>query len=1034
MKSLTLFILIYILILPAITFSQGKTSAEFLKLNPGVRQEAMGGAFTGVGDDVYTIFGNPGGIGFIRNCELSGSYTKWFADIYFMSFLFSKQFRLLGSRKTTIGIGSLYLGMPEWDNTEGLEESVYANDLVGVLSFGQRLDWLSRISRKLNFLSDKISIGINIKYIRSNLARYNAHAWAYDAGILFKSCKFKVPIFKLGPFKNGILSAGFAIQNIGTKMKFESMSFPLPVIFRGGIALRFFGNDKHHQLLLASDISKLKGAKRKFHIGAEYWYNDIIGFRLGYKTINKELNREIFGIDWADLTFGISLKISNLFLSRMPVIKWNANRFDYAGSDYGEILGFTYKGAYSLYSSGPEPFRLLQPVNLDTFKHGIDVKFSWEKAIDPDPWDSVSYCLILSNSIEKIENIIKEAKKELTNLKIYIEKNKSLIDTCIYTSNYDTCLTLDNRKKYYWTVIAFDTEGHTRIGHGSKNYRIFEIKKPDLLIEIEGKCKSKYNKGKKQDKIKSIKLYYNIRNEKSGEVIKNFKISISDTFVAQDNSYTKNILDTIITVSPLNIEKSINLLNINWDFNKIGTHKIYAYVDIENQIDEFCEKNNSAFYNYTIPNDTIYVKRKEYEAIEIPFVPFVFFDSLSTVVKKEYYDSTTFYNEYLPGIDLDTIPKDDYYNIRKYGPTLEIFAKRLIRVINKDTTINSTKNTNIKIRGYYDPKSGEYDETLAIKRAMAVKSLLTNLFNINESILKIDKEHNLSKQRINVISSKKKETKWINEENRRVEFITDTSIEKDLFGPIEINVKKNSIDMTLLLENQMKNYGENYCLTIFNLKGDTIITLNVSKNKKVFWDGFDKINKPVSLNTVYYYKLTNKKNPTPKKSFYLKQTGSILKEEIYSLAEFDTTKPPYNFYWEKLPSIANFLYSDTSLKAQFIGHCCEIGGTEYNCNLSIKRAKILTKEFQTTIQDSSNQDCFDKDYNIKNDRYILPPEGEGEHSSFKINLPIANKSVLFYLGNNNKPLGRNLNRRVMITIVRGGQKNEKNKNCSQFKQ
>ena len=48
------------------SMAQLSTGSNFLKLGIGPRQMGLGSVFTGVGDDIYTIYWNPGSLGFIR--------------------------------------------------------------------------------------------------------------------------------------------------------------------------------------------------------------------------------------------------------------------------------------------------------------------------------------------------------------------------------------------------------------------------------------------------------------------------------------------------------------------------------------------------------------------------------------------------------------------------------------------------------------------------------------------------------------------------------------------------------------------------------------------------------------------------------------------------------------------------------------------------------------------------------------------------------------------------------------------------------
>ena len=57
-RSLFLICLIFIL-LPGISQGEGDIGFPFLKIGIGARQAGMGGVFTGIGDDIQTLYLNP---------------------------------------------------------------------------------------------------------------------------------------------------------------------------------------------------------------------------------------------------------------------------------------------------------------------------------------------------------------------------------------------------------------------------------------------------------------------------------------------------------------------------------------------------------------------------------------------------------------------------------------------------------------------------------------------------------------------------------------------------------------------------------------------------------------------------------------------------------------------------------------------------------------------------------------------------------------------------------------------------------------
>src|SRR5262245_17642497 len=58
-------------------FAQIRTGASFLRMMPGARQQGIAASTTGVIDEFYTIYANPGATGLLREWQWSASYSKW---------------------------------------------------------------------------------------------------------------------------------------------------------------------------------------------------------------------------------------------------------------------------------------------------------------------------------------------------------------------------------------------------------------------------------------------------------------------------------------------------------------------------------------------------------------------------------------------------------------------------------------------------------------------------------------------------------------------------------------------------------------------------------------------------------------------------------------------------------------------------------------------------------------------------------------------------------------------------------------------
>ena len=90
---------------------------------------------------------------------------------------------------------------------------------------------------------------------------------------------------------------------------------------------------------------------------------------------------------------------------------------------------------------------------------------------------------------------------------------------------------------------------------------------------------------------------------------------------------------------------------------------------------------------------------------------------------------------------------------------------------------------------------------------------------------------------------------------------------------------------------------------------------------------------------------------------------------------------------------------------QFIGHGCATGPESINLPLSQKRANDFMNKFLTDLQ-KRYPDLYEK---LK--RRIDPPDGKGESEPLSCQREDGAKVTL---GDNQVPLGRQLNRRVMI--------------------
>ena len=279
----------------------GSTAAPFLNIAIGPRAISMGGAFVATANDVTALYWNPAGAARTSSNEVMFSHTRWFADI---------TYNWVGSMITlgdlgTAGLSLTFVDYGEIEVTtineqEGTGEYYPASDLALGLSYGYNL-------------TDRFSLGMNLKYINQSIWNSSASGFAIDVGTLFTSDIYGLRI-------------GASISNFGTEMKIDGKdlyilhdindgikgnndqvlakwntdSYPLPLIFRVGLAKDFMLNDMN-RLTVAVDATHPNDNAESVNLGAEYSFNENVMLRAGYKSLLLDNSEE-------GLTLGLGLK------------------------------------------------------------------------------------------------------------------------------------------------------------------------------------------------------------------------------------------------------------------------------------------------------------------------------------------------------------------------------------------------------------------------------------------------------------------------------------------------------------------------------------------------------------------------------------------------------------------------------------------------------------------------------------------------------------------------------------------------------
>ncbi len=233
----------------------GTTTGDILKINQGTRPAGMGGAYTAMGDDVYSVNYNPAGLSYIKASQLVLLHLDSLADIQYEYMTFATSW----SEVNTLAVNTTYRHSPPIDNQVIGQNPAFTDDLLGSLSY----------SRKF---SDSIRVGATVKLLQSTLGPFSSSAVGFDAGVVIDKLPYG-------------FRAGLSVLNLGTGMTFNptSTADSLPMFIRLGLGGHWM-IDGDKELRWAGEIFKPADQDIKLGVGWEYFvFPGLMAVRVGYK-------------------------------------------------------------------------------------------------------------------------------------------------------------------------------------------------------------------------------------------------------------------------------------------------------------------------------------------------------------------------------------------------------------------------------------------------------------------------------------------------------------------------------------------------------------------------------------------------------------------------------------------------------------------------------------------------------------------------------------------------------------------------------
>ena len=232
----------------------GSATGEFLNIGVGAKAAALGGAMTARAEGAEAIYWNPAGLAGLKSAEAVFSHTLWIFETSHTSAGFALP---LGER-TALGVLVNYFSagtMDKVDNTALTAGTFSASDLSAAVCLSAKL-------------TDKLPIGISLKFISSTIEEVSGIAFAADFGLKY--------------VLSNDFTLGAGIYNLGTKLKHSVVEEDLPLSIRGGVLLKLLGAS------LSADAILPSAGNAGFSTGAKYVFslssNSLVAARAGYES------------------------------------------------------------------------------------------------------------------------------------------------------------------------------------------------------------------------------------------------------------------------------------------------------------------------------------------------------------------------------------------------------------------------------------------------------------------------------------------------------------------------------------------------------------------------------------------------------------------------------------------------------------------------------------------------------------------------------------------------------------------------------
>jgi opacity protein-like surface antigen len=244
----------------------GINSLAFLKVGVGARQVAIGSAATTLKGEPNMIFWNPAGIVLSdKKLAIEFTYNRWIADIAQVALGATYNFGKVG----TVGFGLISFGLSNIPADRDLlpPDLAYLQIDQQTSSTYNFRDIAIIISYARN-VTDVLSIGVNLKYLREQIDDLSASAFAVDLGASYKVTDF--------------WDIGARLSNLGSDIRYYDIASPIPLSFSIGTSFHYTYQGSFTGKLFV-DFVQPQDLPQLFFTGVELDAWNMFFVRAGYK-------------------------------------------------------------------------------------------------------------------------------------------------------------------------------------------------------------------------------------------------------------------------------------------------------------------------------------------------------------------------------------------------------------------------------------------------------------------------------------------------------------------------------------------------------------------------------------------------------------------------------------------------------------------------------------------------------------------------------------------------------------------------------